>query len=401
MKLSLTILVAAALFGSSACHDSNSSSTTSEVQFSKQAYIVSEQSNELFVVDFSEAIPVAVGSVDTTLHAAEVNDNHMAIVGEDGTKIYVVATHQNALIVVDRASMSVTKTIPVGAHPSHGTVRQGYNEIWLVNEDDNSISVVDTLTDEVVKTLTDTSIVVPHMVRWDANFTTAYVPSIGGNQITIFDATTYLPTGTVIADGLAQGPCSADPCGFADCQIDPNGFLYAAHIESGKVLVYDTITRTRVGDFTVGNQPWSAFVDLFGGQSLSHYLVPNFGDATLSRVDNGTYTVTDTLAQGDSEVYGVNYSPLAPNQAFVMQRNQNQVVVLDTITGALIDAIDVGGTVETACTTNDGRFIIAPISSTGQVVMIDPATRTIVATFDNVGTYPWSAATLGGQNYCH
>jgi DNA-binding beta-propeller fold protein YncE len=105
--------------------------------------------------------------------------------------------------------------------------------------------------------------------------------------------------------------------------------------------------------------------------------------------------------EGDQESYGINYSPLAPGQAFVLNRVQERVAVIDRMTGGLLEAIDVGGTTETASTTKDGRYLLLPLSSTGQFSVLDVTTHKEVARFNDVGVYPWSVATIGGQNYCH
>jgi YVTN family beta-propeller protein len=377
----------------------NASEATQDLTL--RAYVVSEQSDDLFVLDLGGDVPSAVGSLTTTVTPGQVNENHMAMVSEDATKVYVTATHADAVVVVDAASLSVIGKIDVGHHPTHGMIRPGAAELWIVNEESNSVSIIDTATDSVVATLQDPSLVVPHQVRFDHLAQLAFVSSIGGNQITVIEAPTRLVVDVLVTDGLSEGACSGDPCGYADAQIAADGMLYAAHIESGKLLVYDTLTLTRLPDRQLGPQPWIAHVELFGGLQPSHFLVPNFGDGTLSRVDSSNAQVVDVLPQGDSEVYGVNYSTLADDLAFVMNRNREVVSVIDVLTGSLVKEIDVGGTLETAGTSDDGRFILCPVSSSGDLVVIGAATLEIVATFPGVGVYPWSVATVGGQNYCH
>jgi YVTN family beta-propeller protein len=66
-----------------------------------------------------------------------------------------------------------------------------------------------------------------------------------------------------------------------------------------------------------------------------------------------------------------------------------------------VGSIPVGGTTETASTTADGKYIVATVSSANRVVVIDAANATVVKTFDNVGSYPWSVTIPLGQNYCH
>ena len=97
----------------------------------------------------------------------------------------------------------------------------------------------------------------------------------------------------------------------------------------------------------------------------------------------------------------MNYSPLAPNRAFVMNRFKNEIAVLDTESGKRVGQIPVGGTTETGATTADGKYIVAAVSSANRVVVIDAVTSMVIKTFENVGKYPWSVTIPMGQNYCH
>lgn len=383
-----------------------------------RAYVVSEQSDELFVMDLRDMS--RVGSVSTTVGAAGANANHMAMLSPDGRKAYVTATDKDTIVVVDTLRLEVIREIAVGAHPTHandcvGCAPSGRNELWVVNEGGDhhaeagedgeehtpqgTISVIDMDTDEVVETLTDPSLMVPHFARFAEG--RAYVPSIGGNHITVFDLETRDAVDTLVLEGMGEAsPCSADPCGFADAQIDGNGLLVAAHIETGRVIMYDTRTHQRFADLAAGNRPWSVFVDNLSNRFDTH-LMPNWGDSSVSILDRIERREVARSDAGDQESYGVNYSPLAPEQAFVLNRMKERVAVIDRNSGDLIESIDVGGTTETASTSGDGKYLLLPLSSSNEFAVLDAVTRGEVARFGDVGQYPWSVTTVGGQNYCH
>lgn len=404
-----------------ACGGAESAATadvTAEA-LSQRAYVISEQSNELFVVDLSTM--TEVGKVDTSAGAG-VNANHMSMLSRDGRKIYITAAEHDALVVVDTTTLEVVRQIGVGARPTHaeaclGCGVDGHDQLWVINEggahgdhaedhegggeaaEPGSISIIDMATDEVVGTFTDESLVVPHFVRFHDR--TAYIPSIGGNQITAVNVDTLEVEDVLLLEGIAQpGPCSGDPCGFADAQIDGSGLLVAAHIETGRVLSYDTVTRTRRADLRAGNRPWSVFVDPLSNVFDTH-MMPNWGDSTVSVLDRVQHAEVARSPEGDRESYGVNYSPLAPGEAFVLNTVKERVAVIDRRDGHLIESLEVGGTTETASTTADGRYLLLPLSSTDQLAVLDVTTRAEVARFDDVGRYPWSVTTIGGQNYCH
>lgn len=358
-----------------------------------RAYAVSADSNELFVFDYETL--EEVGSIDTTVSDGLVNSNHMAIVTPDATKVYVTAAAAGQLVIIDAAALEVTGILAVGAHPSHMAFRRGTNELWVMAEDDDAVVVVDTATDTIARVITDETLHAPHFARFSGDF--AYVPNLAGNQISVVDLASYTVADVLVTEGREVGACEGDPCGFADAMIDPNGVLFASHFETGQVLIYDTLAGERVPDARVGPQTWSAFVDPFG-EDEPFALVPSWTTATVSRV--GVDGGTEIWSGGDSEVYGVNFSPTDRDAAFVLDRSREAVRVLGRETGELLDTIDVGGTVETGTTTPNGLLLL-PIGSAGAVTVIDTATREELARFSEVGTYPWSVATADGQNYCH
>jgi len=385
-------------------------------ELTNRAYVISNESNELFIVDLATMQKVA--SVDTSV-SEDANGNHMAMVSKDGGKIYISAAEQGQVVVVDARTLEITKTIELGTHPTHSEAcfscpPYGRDELWIVNElgggpamepqdeassGTGSVSIIDMATDEVVRTIADPSFNVPHFARFHER--TAYIPSIGGKQISVLDLDTYRVKDVLLLDGETQpGPCAGDPCGFADAQIDGSGLLVAAHIETGHVLTYDTVAERRRPDLVMGNHPWSIFVDQLSNNFSTH-LMPNWGDETVSLIDRVQRKEVARSLEGDQESYGINYSPLAPGQAFVLNRVKERVAVIDRMTGSLIESINVGGTTETASTTKDGRYLLLPISSTNQFAVLDVTTHQEVARFNDVGTFPWSVTTIGGQNYCH
>jgi len=357
--------------------------------------VVSEHSDDLFVVDLAAMQKVARIDIGTGTGVAA---HHMAALSADAAKVYVAATARDEVTVVDARALDVVGRIPVGAHPTHLVRRPGTDEIWVMNEADDSVSVIDARDDRVVHTLEHDSFTVPHFVRFSGD--RAYVANIGGNQISVVDLDRYEVVQALVIDGREEGACAADPCGFADAQIDPSGVLLAAHIETGRVLVYDTHRRRRSADIAAGDQPWAVFVDPFEAGSTTS-MMPNWGDASVSIIDRARAAEVARSFAGDPESYGVNFSPLAPDRAYVLNRVRKRVAVVARDTGALVEAIELEGAAETAATTSDGRHLLVPLSTADALAVIDMASGELVASFDDVGAYPWSVVTPRGQNYCH
>ncbi|HET8933625.1 MAG TPA: hypothetical protein VFN67_09305 [Polyangiales bacterium] len=360
----------------------------------QRAYIVSRDSEELTVIDLEKF--EIIGRVPTG-----GGDNHMAEVNEDFTKVYVTSSATDEAIIVDAKKLKVSGSIDIQGHPSHLTLSPDGRLIAVMMEDTNEVAFLD-MADDTERTRI-TGFETPHFMRFTPDGDWGYVANIGGNFLSRIDMRTLEVAGQISLDEYTDRRHIDDEGGFADAQIAEDGTLFAAHHVSGKVLAVNAKTGEKQAELPVGKGPWVAFAEHpFKGSPLRH-VVPNFGDSTLSVIDaekGNTPKVSATLP-GDEEAYGVNFSPLEPDLAFVMNRVRQDVAVVDTSKGEVLERIDVGGNTETASTTADGKYIVAAVSSKNRVVVIDVASRKIKKTFDNVGKYPWSVTIPKGQNYCH
>jgi DNA-binding beta-propeller fold protein YncE len=358
-----------------------------------RAYIVSELSEELTIIDLDKLEilrRVPTGGMQ----------NHMAELNADFSKIFVDSSANNESIVIDATTFKIENRIKIKGHPTHITLTPDGNMFAIMAEETNQVVFVDPHTQKIVKQLDGFS--TPHFMRYakDGNF--GYVANIGGNRVTRVDMQKLSIVDEISLDGFENQATVQDEGGFADAQIASDGMLYAAHRATGRVLTYDTNKVKKTPEIPVGSEPWIVFAEHpYEGIAL-HHVVPNFGDKTVSVIDAERVLagVSATLP-GDEEAYGVNFSPLEPNLAFVMNRVRQDIAVVDTAKGEILERIDVGGNTETASTTADGKLIVAAVSSANRVVVIDVATRSIKKIFENVGRYPWSVTIPSGQNYCH
>jgi YVTN family beta-propeller protein len=359
-----------------------------------RAYVVNKGSDELVVIDLSKLEIIAkipTGGVQ----------NHMAELNATFTKVYVDSSDSHETVVVDATKLQVVKRIHTGTHPTHLSLSRDGRLLAVMAEEDGAVNFIDPERDQVVKTLP--GFYTPHFMRFSADNRYGYVANIGAHHLTRVDMSTLEIDGHIALDGFSGPPnhmLTPNEGGFGDAQIDRNGVMYAAHNATGRVLVYDTLANEKRMDLKVGANPWVAFAEHpFDNVPLKH-LVPNFGDQTVTLIDGAGPSVVASL-EGDSEAYGVNFSSQAPNKAFVMNRNRQDVSVVDIETGRITARIPVGGNTETAATTADGKWIVAAVSEADSVVVIDAITNEIVKTFENVGKYPWSVTIPMGQNYCH
>jgi DNA-binding beta-propeller fold protein YncE len=359
-----------------------------------RAYIVSKESDEVDVIDMT--CLELVGKVFTGGVAS-----HMLDLNGDFTKAYVDSEESNETIVFDAEKLAVTTRITTPRHPTHLVLTRDANYFVVVAELDNVIYFIDTHTDQIAATLP--GFMLPHFARMSLDGRYAYVANLEGHHLTRVDLQSFSIESTIPLDGFDDHTEAPDEGGFADAQIDEqSGILYAAHRSTGKVLVYDTIHQKKLPELQVGNRPWIVYATHpFPTLAAQAKLVPNFVDESASVIAADASSVLAALPFADEESFGVNYSPLAPHRAFIMNRAKQQIAVADTESMKLAGTIDVGGTTETASTSADGKYIVATVSSANRVVVIEAATQQIVKTFDNMGRYPWSVTIPRGQNYCH
>lgn len=358
-----------------------------------RAYVVSKLSDELTVIDLDSLEVVAKVPTGGA-------GNHMAELSGDFREVFVTSTATDEAITVDAEKLRVTGSIAITGHPSHITRTPDDRLFAVMAESTNEVVFLDVAERRETQRLSGFS--TPHFMRFTPDGNYGYVANIGGNFLSRVDMRSMQVIDQIGLDDPADRLDAQEEGGFADAQIAQDGTLYAAHHASGKVLAIDAMTGKKRLELPVGKGPWVAFAEHpFTNVELRH-VVPNFGDRTISVISGETPkpAVSATLP-GDEEAYGVNYSPLEPDLAFVMNRVRQDVAVVDTRKGEIIERIDVGGNTETASTTPDGRYIVATVSNKNRVVVIDVPTRKVKKVFEGVGKYPWSITIPRGQNYCH
>jgi len=396
-------LVVACLFGITACGASDRGKTEPETI---PGVHMAELSNDFTKVYLSSSDKSQIAVVDArefgTDHSPEALLQRAYVVSRDSGEVDVIDLRTLEL-VGKRSDYAIRELINVGTHPTHMSLSPRGDLLAVMDEEEGSgaVSFIDTNADIELKRLP--GFYTPHFLRYAAGGAYGYVANIGANHLTRVDLATLEIDAHIPLDGFEGPPnytSAPDESGFGDAQIDSTGVLYAAHAATGRVLVYDTLTRTKRTEISVGARPWIAFAEHpFKNVPLRH-LVPNFGDRTVSIINGENAKVVASLP-GDEEAYGVNFSSMTPSKAFVMNRVRKDVAVVDTSTGEITTRIPVGGNTETAATTADGRWVIAAVSGANSVVVIDVMTNSVVKTFKNVGKYPWSVTIPMGQNYCH
>src|SRR5207302_9994603 len=124
------------------------------------------------------------------------------------------------------------------------------------------------------------------------------------HHLTRVELASFAIDGTIALDGFDDKTAAPNEGGFADAQIDQQtGILYAAHRDTGRVLVYDTVAQKKLPELTVGHRPWIGYAEHPFALGAQAKVVPNFVDQLASLL-NAT-AVLGSLTFDDVTSYGV------------------------------------------------------------------------------------------------
>jgi YVTN family beta-propeller protein len=242
---------------------------------------------------------------------------------------YVTNTPSNTVSVIDTATNNVVATVPVGNGPFGVAVTPDGKRAYVANIGfsafSNTVSVIDTATNTVVATVTVGF--QPIGVAITPDGTRAYVTNNADGTVSVIDTASNLVTGSPI-------PVGANPIGLA---ITPNGkHAYLANAGSGTVSVIDTAINVVVATVAVGSNPAAVAIIPDG----KYAYVANAGSGTVSVIDTATNTVAINVPLG-SIPEGVAVTPDGKN-VYVVNFSSNNVSVIATATNTVVATVGVG-----------------------------------------------------------
>ena len=214
-------------------------------------------------------------------------------------RAYVTLVNDNAVAVLSTSTNTVIDTdpeangvqhIPVGDRPRGIAISPDGREAYVANAGDNTVSVIDTATKEVVDTITVGR--EPQGVAFAPDGATVYVTNVKDNTVSVIATATRAQT-TTIAVGRSPQSIAVTPDGQ---------WAYVPNFEDNTVTVIDlTMDTPRPEPIVVGERPVGVAVSVDG----TRVYVTNFGDPeksdesdytgdTVSFIDTATNTVIDT-----------------------------------------------------------------------------------------------------------
>lgn len=241
-------------------------------------------------------------------------------------------------------TMAVAATIRVGKSPEGIAIDPARHTLYTANNDDNTVSVIDTGTEAVTATVPVGKM--PRRLAVDPDSHIVYVTNTAERTVSAIDGTTRTVIATI--------PVQNVPYGIA---VDPKA--HSVYVAAGDVVVIDTLTRTLGATIPipVSKTPFNVAVD-----SAAHtlYVTDVMGTGALMVIDTASRAIRKRLLVGH-EPSGVALNPGA-----------------HTIYAATASA---AGTVLAVCDTRSNSTVGIPVGGRGSdVPVFDPDSGTIYTT---------------------
>ncbi len=356
--------------------------------------IVNRDSNDIAFMDIKTN--KLIGSV---FLGKNVNP-HMAMMSPDGRWVVTGGTRANKAYIIDVATLTLVKEIPVDFAPEHLAMTPDGRYYYQGNPDGDSVSVIDMASMTEIKRIK--GFAEPLNITFSADGSKAYIGNYGAHWVGVIDVTRHellkkIHVGTVPAiASLDPERYLGDIKGISNVSISNDGrFLYAADGDLGIVSVIDAREDKVIKQIRVGADPWRMYMSHDGRYGV----VANNGDETISIVDLQKNEVAATYASGP-DMMGINF---AADKAFVISSSSGFLYVYDMKTLKPAGRIKIGTNlqIETATTDTAGEKIYLASSTDHSVYVIEGKTEAVTRVA-NVGLYPWGTHVLDSKdNYCH
>ncbi len=281
------------------------------------------------------------------------------------------------------------ESIPIGGNLVALAISPNGNDVYVVNADDNTVSVIDTTTNTVVSTISPAE-------GYGRGFA-ALAISPNGEYVYVADGFSdavlviATATDTVVGKPISVG---VNPSALA---ISLNGqYVYVANADDNTVSVIDTATNTVVGKpISVGANPSALAISLNG----QYVYVANNGSGTVSVIDTATDTVVGNTPVGNyPSALAINPNG---NDVYVGHNydgSSSTVSVIDTATNTVVGNIPVGNGPGALAIGPSGQYVYVANNGDGTVSVIDTATNTVIGKPINVDPGPSALAITPNEN---
>jgi YVTN family beta-propeller protein len=265
-------------------------------------YVANQRSTSVTVID---------GSNNTVLLNIPAGQTPQFVaVNPSGTRVYV-STHglgnTGLVTVIDTGTYQIVANIPVGPNPTGLAVNPAGTRLFVLNSGDDTMSVVDTNSNNVVSGPVPVA-ASPYDIVVSPNGQRLFVSATNLGSVQVLDALTSQQIGGLVKTGTAASGLALNAAGTR---------LYVADFVKGNVDVVDT-----AGPMVTGVAP-------AGAGAIALALDPNTGELYAANFGGGngtTVSVINTANNANTATINVGTSPhaLALNAAGTLLYVANQ-----------------------------------------------------------------------------
>jgi len=310
--------------------------------------------------------------------------------------VYVTNERSGNLTIIDSVTNEVVSTVPLGKRPRGIHVSPDKKTIYValsgspiagpgVDEKDlpppdktaDGIGVFDIKEGKLLKVIKGGSD--PEEFDLSADGSLLYTSNEDKAEASIID----IAAGSVVAS-IKVGE---EPEGV---KTSPDGkFVYVTSENDGAIFVIDTATRKMVKSFKVGARP----------RSVAFF--PDMMKAYVSRENDGALTIIDTVKQAKSGEIKIGDPkadpPIKPMKvipssdgkiAYVSAGRGKKVFTIDTATDKVMDSFEVGDRPWGIALSPDGKLLYTANGPSNDVSVVDLATKMVIKKI-KAGTSPW------------
>lgn len=286
--------------------------------------------------------------------------------------------------------------------------------VFVTNERGDSVSVIDAATNTVIKTVPVGRR--PRGIGLSPDGKEIYIAASGDNAIVVLD-----PNSLSVVRSFQSGN---DPETFA---VHSNGNIYISNEEDAKASVFDPRTGTLVAEIEVGIEPEGVAISPDGTRAIvtsestnmlhliaipEHIILHNILVGARPRA--ATFSADGKTAYATSEIGGeikkinvetgkiIRAKPLSDDKAkpkdilisrdgerlYVAGGRANKIFVLDADSLEIVATIPVGKRVWGLALSRDGKSLYSTDGVDHQVSVINTEMNSVVATVP-VGKFPW------------
>lgn len=299
------------------------------------------------------------------------NPEHMVVLGSN---IYVVNEADDSVSIVDSSSNSVTSTISVGDGPQYALVLG--TKVYVANGGDGSVSIIDTEDNNSVETIPVGTL--PYVMV--ALGSKIYITDITESSVSIIDTSN---NNDIEIAGVGSEPNDIAVLGTK---------VYTANVGDSSVSVIDTMDSNSVTNIPLGRsiandtQSLLFFGDLLLVAGLSD-------DGVISVIDTSDNNSVSELSAGVGSV--ISLAILGSN-IYAVSSNSQSVAIIDTAQGNSITLVEVGEGPYTSAVL--GTKIYAANYDGSSVSIIDTENDNVVNTV-NTGAGPYAMVSVGNRMY--